>query len=930
MTIHSNITTIFIIPFCVLMISCGHKHETVDMAMHDRIVSLRNEGKKLRNESRFDDALKVHGEGLRLAELARDTLEWVQALNNIGTDYRRLGVLDAAQQYHESALQMAEECSDTSFTAKKNRVVSLNGLANVYLTVNNLNLADSVLRLALKGEQELGSLTGQAINYANLGSIFETRNETDSAWTYYRKSMELNTNDNNSLGIALCHTYFGNLYKKANLFDDALCEYEASYDIMKDFKDEWHMLNALVALAGIYIEKGDNIAADKYLAEAKDVANKIRSKEYLAEIYTLYYKMMKRRGEYRDALVAHEHAIALKDSLIDMEKVNRMKSISFNIERGQQSRRMMAANDLLRSERSTRHIGYVIFGVFAFLLIGIIGLLINTRNINARSHAALKKLNEMRESFFTNITHEFRTPLTVILGLSRDLQKDDISSNEVKDTGATIERQGTRMLHLINQLLDISKIRSEIGSPDWKHGNVVAYIGMIVETFEEYAKKRGVKLQFFSQNNDIETDFVPDYISKILSNLLSNALKFTPEAGTINVSLWSKDEKYYIDIADSGHGIPEESLPHIFEAFYQSGNVPDCAGSGVGLALVSQIMKTLNGSINVESKVGCGTTFHIALPIKHGVATGNYEEKVENNVSQYTKDLDDGSSKIESELRSSSIGTETSILIVEDNRDVATYIGKQLVGKYNVIFASNGEQGLALAKEKLPDAIITDLMMPKLDGLELIKKIREDMLTCHIPIIVITAKVTENDRIRVLDAGADAYLVKPFSNDELLTRVSKLLEQRCLLRQIFSQHDIIGTQNKQDKSSSASLQYPSPATSSLDIYFINRLTDSIYLLLNANKPIDVNAVAARMNMSYSQLYRKLSVLTDLTPVQYIQRVKVSKAKRMLSRNPEMSLNIVAEQCGFSDYSNFVRAFKNVLNLTPTQYVRNITSNNQIL
>lgn len=633
---------------------------------------------------------------------------------------------------------MAEECSDTSFTAKKNRVVSLNGLANVYLTVNNLNLADSVLRLALKGEQELGSLTGQAINYANLGSIFETRNETDSAWTYYRKSMELNTNDNNSLGIALCHTYFGNLYKKANLFDDALCEYEASYDIMKDFKDEWHMLNALVALAGIYIEKGDNIAADKYLAEAKDVANKIRSKEYLAEIYTLYYKMMKRRGEYRDALVAHEHAIALKDSLIDMEKVNRMKSISFNIERGQQSRRMMAANDLLRSERSTRHIGYVIFGVFAFLLIGIIGLLINTRNINARSHAALKKLNEMRESFFTNITHEFRTPLTVILGLSRDLQKDDISSNEVKDTGATIERQGTRMLHLINQLLDISKIRSEIGSPDWKHGNVVAYIGMIVETFEEYAKKRGVKLQFFSQNNDIETDFVPDYISKILSNLLSNALKFTPEAGTINVSLWSKDEKYYIDIADSGHGIPEESLPHIFEAFYQSGNVPDCAGSGVGLALVSQIMKTLNGSINVESKVGCGTTFHIALPIKHGVATGNYEEKVENNVSQYTKDLDDGSSKIESELRSSSIGTETSILIVEDNRDVATYIGKQLVGKYNVIFASNGEQGLALAKEKLPDAIITDLMMPKLDGLELIKKIREDMLTCHIPIIVIT------------------------------------------------------------------------------------------------------------------------------------------------------------------------------------------------
>lgn len=247
-----------------------------------QIITLREWGKQLRNESRFEEALKKHDEGLKLAEQAGDTIEWVQALNNIGTDYRRMGILDAAQQYHETALMMAEECSDTSFTARKNRVMSLNGLANVYLTVQNFHLADSCLRQALAGETALGSLTGQAINYANLGSIFETKGLADSAWVYYRKSMELNTRDGNTLGIALCHTYYGNLYEKAHELDKALAEYDEAYRLMRDSKDEWHSLNSLTALAEVYITKGYGNKAESYLAEAKAIATKIRSIEHLA------------------------------------------------------------------------------------------------------------------------------------------------------------------------------------------------------------------------------------------------------------------------------------------------------------------------------------------------------------------------------------------------------------------------------------------------------------------------------------------------------------------------------------------------------------------------------------------------------------------------------------------------------------------------
>lgn len=876
-----------------------------------KIVALREWGKLLRNESRFDEALEKHGEGLRLAEQADDTLEAVQALNNIGTDYRRMGVLDAAQQYHKRALLMSEECSDTSFTARKNVVMSLNGLANVYITVGNSQKADSCLRQALAGETRLGSLTGQAINCANLGSIFETRGQTDSAWAYYRKSMELNTRDGNTLGIALCHTYFGNLYKKARLYDKALDEYKASYNIMKGSKDEWHTLNALTALADIHIEKGNDAAAKHYLAEAKGMADKIHSTEHLSEIYNLYYKIKKRNGDWRDALEAHEHATVLQDSLIDMEKVNRMQSISFNIERDQYSRRMTIANDKLRSEKSARMVGYAIFAVIVALLAALVGLLIYNRRLRAKSFESLKKLSAMREAFFRNITHEFRTPLTVILGLSHDLQQPGTTTDEAQDVGKTIERQGERMLALINQLLDLSKIKSAIGKPEWRSGNIVAYIGMIVENFANYADKQGIKLQYIAREKSIDTDFVPDYVNKVLSNLLSNALKFTDRHGTVNISLWRSDRQLFMDVADNGRGIPAESLPHIFEEFYNSDNINGDVGTGVGLALVYQIVKSLGGTITADSTEGKGTTFHICLPMHKEANT----PEVSNPSLSQILPAASCNGRVNADSQTEMPETPR-VLIVEDNVDIAAYTGRQLADKYAVAFAANGKEGIEKARGWMPDIIITDLMMPEMDGMELCRHIHNNELTSHIPIIVITAKVTEAERIEGLKAGADAYLAKPFNSDELRTRVEMLLEQRRKLRERVA---------KETSNPSIVTDDKSPQISVLDSRFLNKVTDCVYVMLNGRKTIDVNAVASQLCMSYGQFNRKLSALTGYSPAQYIQRIKIKKAQRMLEAHPELGFNDIAYRCGFSDYSNFVRAFKNVCGITSTQFVRSVNN-----
>lgn len=485
--------------------------------------------------------------------------------------------------------------------------------------------------------------------------------------------------------------------------------------------------------------------------------------------------------------------------------------------------------------------------------------------------------------------------------MSQELQQEE--SEQIRERAESIERQGQGLLTLINQLLDISKIKSSVGDPRTCRGNVTAHIAMIVDSYRDYASSRYIEL-IYQPQDQVEMSFVPDYVNKVFNNLLSNAFKFTPPQGKISITLWRADDSVYIDLSDTGHGMDRETVEHAFDPFYQAESDSKHIGTGIGLALVKQIVQASKGQISIESKLGEGTTFHIIVPIINDQAAPQQTLSAATNMPllpHQETDLQDSECEQDESCR---------LLVIEDNHDIAHYIGSQFEDHYSVSYATDGEEGFRKAVELVLDLIITDLMMPGVNGLELCRQIRSNEIVNHIPIIVVTAKVSEEERIRGIEAGADAYLTKPFNTTELRMLVERLLDSRKTLRQKFAQIVIKG--QEPDESETNKLE-------EADITFLTKVAALVDQQISQNKNTNVEEIASSLYMSSRQLYRKLKALTGYAPSAYILRLKIRKACELMDADAEMSLTDVAYQSGFDTYSNFSRSFKNICEVSPSKY-----------
>ena len=521
------------------------------------------------------------------------------------------------------------------------------------------------------------------------------------------------------------------------------------------------------------------------------------------------------------------------------------------------------------------------------------------------AQAKLQELDQLKSQFFANISHEFRTPLTLILGQIESVMSENINVKE-KGKLQIANRNARRLLTLINQLLDLSKLES--GSMELKaeQNNIVSFLKSLFYSFESLAESQKISLKFESGYQNIPVVFDPDKMEKIFYNIISNAFKFVSSDGEIKVRLNIINSNVEIRIKDSGIGIPADRLLHIFDRFYQvdSSATRKHEGTGIGLALTKELIELHKGNISVNSTEGEGSEFIIQLPL------GDFKiEKEEFVKLQQIKSLPgnnfDVPNKDEKIPAADSSVSENSeiILIVEDNVDVRSYIRELLETDYRVIEASDGAGGILNASDEIPDLIITDVMMPEMDGFQFSKQIRSDEKTSHIPIIMLTAKAGLNDKITGLETGIDAYITKPFSAKELKVRVKNLIYQRQRLRERFTKSTVIK---------------PSEVSAvSVDQRFLEKTIKTIEDHFEDEK-FSIEYLAAELNMSISQLNRKLNALVAQPAGQFIRSLRLQRAADLLKQNA----GSVAEICykvGFNDQGYFTRTFKKQFGVSPSKY-----------
>lgn len=880
--------------------------------LYGEMVAARELGKKLRNASQFYEAIDVHKRGLVAAEKLRDTVQIVQALNNIGTNYRRLAILDEASSYHYQALTYCDQYSGSrnpdDRTARKNRVVSLNGIGNVQLTLGNADEAENAFRQALKGENELGSALGQAINYANLGSILESREMLDSARYYYGKSLEFNEKVKSDLGVSLCHAHFGRLAEKEGDYDAAIEEYRQAYDIMEGNSDVWHWLESAVSLVRAYINAGNLERASFYLAKAGKEAGRISSMEYLAEVNRLEYLISKKKGNAVKALEYYVRSREYADSVASEKNLNHIQNVRVRYERERKQNEIELLNRSWEAERKNRNALLTMSLIALFLTIATIIVLIFLIALRNRNQRIIKDMERMKSTFFTNITHEFRTPLSVVQAAAGDVLNRS-SDPEVRRDALDILRHGKGLLNLINQILDIAKLteKSAVKAvPEWKYGDIVGFISMICESYRPFAQTAGVRLVFSSPVEELEMDFIPDYVQKIVGNLLSNAVKFSPSGADVLLFVKQEEADVHIIVCDKGVGMTAEQKDKIFIPFYQAPTDSQRIGSGIGLSLVKLSVEAMNGRVDVHSAPGEGTVFIVRIPLAYG---GKVSGRL--NMAEYNIPEADTLATTRLEINEDIVcGTDSfSILIIEDTAEVARWQMKQLGEGYSYYFASDGESGLARAEEIIPDLIITDIMMPGMDGYEVCRRIRSSELLNHIPVIMVTAKATHEDRMKGLAAGADAYLEKPFHADELAVRVSKLLEQRKLLQ---SKWEAVIRQGEPVEENPAANELPDA-----DRAFVGKFTDAVNKCFETGT-LDYDFIASEMCLTRSHMNRKLKAITGMTSTEYIKTMRISLAKALIDTT-DMKIEAIAMRCGVDDVAYFSSLFRKATGMTPTAW-----------
>ena len=668
---------------------------------------------------------------------------------------------------------------------------------------------------------------------------------------------------------------------------------------------------------------GENGILDKLISETKEVTIKHSQSVISFQFVALNY-ISSKKNQYLYQMEGYDH---------DWIPANPgQRSVTYtNLNSGEYTFKVKAANNngIWNDEPATLKliIKPPFWGtVYAYLLyVCILGAILylifsyfmvrerdkNNLKIAKLEAKRMREMDDMKFNLFTNISHEFRTPLSLILGpLSQLIEKKDYEKKN-ETLYLLMYRNAQRLLRLINQLLDFRKIEAGKLELNMKYDNIVRFISDLASTFSYYAVEKKIQYTVTSTIPELWMNFDSDKLDKILYNLISNAFQYTSEEGSVGVRISEviADNKRYIqiEVSDSGIGIAPEEKEQIFTVFYQSkrGKSLREDGSGLGLALTNELVHLHQGKITVESEVNKGSIFRIQLPVNgHEQASEVFSVTDHSSVQSF-----DDSGIIQTEKNVSA----DLILIAEDNHDMLLYLENILSGKFKILTAKDGQEALDKALKYIPDLIISDIMMPVLDGIAILKAIKKNEKTNHIPVILLTARHAESSILEGYKFGAEDYITKPFSDEILKIRIENILSSRRKMWEQYKQSkDINEYEEKlvEDPQKQAFLKK------------INEITMNHI----AEQDFNSEKLADELRMSINQLFRKVKALMDTTPHHVIIQIRMTLAARLIEEN-ELNISEIAFAVGYQELSNFSRAFKKYHHLSPREYQKNIFHSN---
>ena len=565
---------------------------------------------------------------------------------------------------------------------------------------------------------------------------------------------------------------------------------------------------------------------------------------------------------------------------------------------------------------------YVISGVGLLF----IGLWAYKRKLNLeylyesekKSHEQEQELNDERLRFYTNITHELRTPLTLILGPLEDLVKSNTLSSKDHHRISVIHQSAVRLLNLINQILDFRKTETQNKRLCVTKGNLTNVVYEVGLKYKELNSKPDIQILIEAEEENMFLFFDKEIITMILDNLISNALKYT-DKGYIRIHTeWVTENgiRYaQLSVEDTGYGIGKEALAHIFERYYQESGEHQASGTGIGLALVKNLVKLHEGDIQVKSLPDVGTTFYLRLQAENTYPQALHGEDMHTE----KQDIKEEESTIKPEVIEPDKNARPIILVVEDNADIRDYIADSFTDLYEIKTAANGKEGLQIATDCIPDIIVSDIMMPVMNGVTMCQKLKADIRTSHIPVILLTAKDSITDKEEGYQAGADSYLTKPFSASLLQSRISNLLTQRRLLSERFA----IRPEKPERQSMEEKRSIITESMNKLDKEFLDKITNTITEGLAAAENIDITVLSNVMCMSSSTLYRKVKALTGMSTNEYIRKIKMQLAEKYLLEG-KYSISEIAFKVGINSNVYFRQCFKEEFGMSASDYLKQLT------